>query len=71
MYSQPEAPLSPKVAFVPRDASVQSVISITRPLDLKPGAPDEFAAKVANTILGGGSQAVSYTHLKQSKLKRL
>lgn len=65
MYSQPEAPLSPKVAFVPRDASVQSVISITRPLDLKPGAPDEFAAKVANTILGGGSQGRLFLNLRE------
>lgn len=65
MYSQPEAPLSPKVAFVPRDAAVQSVISITRPLDLKPGAPDEFAAKVANTILGGGSQGRLFLNLRE------
>lgn len=65
MYSQPEAPLSPKVAFVPRDAAVQSVISITRPLDLKPGAADEFAAKVANTILGGGSQGRLFLNLRE------
>lgn len=65
MYSQPEAPLSPKVAFVPRDAAVQSVISISRPLDLKPGAPDEFAAKVANTILGGGSQGRLFLNLRE------
>jgi predicted Zn-dependent peptidase len=65
MYSQPEAPLSPKVAFVPRDASVQSVISITRPIDLKPGAPDGFAASVANTVLGGGSQGRLFLNLRE------
>lgn len=65
MYSQPEAPLSPKVAFVPRDAAVQSVISVTRPIDLKPGASDEFAAKVANTVLGGGSQGRLFLNLRE------
>lgn len=65
IYSQPEAPLSPKVAFVPRDASVQSVISITRPIDLKPGAPDGFAASVANSILGGGSQGRLFLNLRE------
>lgn len=64
-YVQPEAPLSPKVAFVPRDAAVQSVISVTRPIDLKPGASDEFAAKVANTILGGGSQGRLFLNLRE------
>lgn len=65
MYSQPSAPLSPKVAFVPRDAAVQSVISITAPIDLKPGASDEFAAKVANTVLGGGSQGRLFLNLRE------
>lgn len=65
VYVQPEAPLSPKVAFVPRDAAVQSIINVTRPIDLKPGAPDEFAAKVANTILGGGSQGRLFLNLRE------
>jgi len=65
MYSEPTAPMSPKVAFVPRDAAVQSVISITAPIDLKPGAADEFAAKVANTVLGGGSQGRLFLNLRE------
>lgn len=65
MYSSPSAPLSPKVAFVPRDAAVQSVISVTAPVVLKPGAPDEFAAKVANTVLGGGSQGRLFLNLRE------
>lgn len=65
MYSQPSAPLSPKVAFVPREAAVQSVISITAPIELKPGASDEFAAKVANTVLGGGSQGRLFLNLRE------
>ena len=65
LYSQPVAPLSPKLAFVPREAAVQSVISVTAPIDLKPGAPDEFAAKVANTVLGGGSQGRLFLNLRE------
>lgn len=65
IYVQPSAPMSPKVAFVPRDAAVQSVINVTAPIDLKPGAPDEFAAKVANTILGGGSQGRLFLNLRE------
>lgn len=65
IYNTPEAPLSPKVAFVPRDAAVQSTINVTRPIDLKPGSPDEFAAKVANTILGGGSQGRLFLNLRE------
>ena len=65
MYSQPSAPLSPKVAFVPREAAVQSVISITAPVELKPGTTDEFAAKVANTVLGGGSQGRLFLNLRE------
>lgn len=65
IYVQPSAPLSPKVAFVPRDGAVQSVISVTAPIDLKPGAPDEFAAKVANTVLGGGSQGRLFLNLRE------
>lgn len=64
-YSEPQAPLSPKVAFAPRDGAVQSVISITAPVDLKPGTTDEFAAKVANTVLGGGSQGRLFLNLRE------
>ncbi|GAA4448420.1 pitrilysin family protein [Rurimicrobium arvi] len=65
VYSPVEAPLSPKVAFVPREGAVQSVISITSPIELKPGGQDEFAAKVANTVLGGGSQGRLFLNLRE------
>jgi predicted Zn-dependent peptidase len=65
MYADIEAPISRKIAFVPRDGAVQSVISVTAPIDLKPGASDEFAAKVANTILGGGSQGRLFLNLRE------
>lgn len=64
-YAEVDAPISRKIAFVPREGAVQSVISVTAPIDLKPGAPDEFAAKVANTILGGGSQGRLFLNLRE------
>lgn len=52
-----EAPVPPKgrnVAFANKDDAVQSVIRITYPVDLKPGADDLVKARVMNNILGGG-----------------
>lgn len=48
------APAGNKVVFVPLKDAVQSTISVTYPVDLQPGADDALAARVMNTILGGG-----------------
>jgi predicted Zn-dependent peptidase len=64
-YSNPQAPATRKVAFVPRDAAVQSVINVTYPLDLKPGTPDVIKARVANSILGGGSNGRLFLNLRE------
>lgn len=53
-YSTPQKPSETKVAFVNKPGAVQSVISITNAIDLKLGDEDEIAAKVMNSILGGG-----------------
>ncbi|GAA4459353.1 hypothetical protein GCM10023093_00180 [Nemorincola caseinilytica] len=55
-----------KLAFAPRTAAVQSVFSVTYPIsDLKPGQPDVIKAKVANTILGGGSQGRLFQNIRE------
>ena len=54
-----------KVAFAPRVAAVQSVVSVTYPVDLKPGTADVVKARVANTILGGGSQGRLFLDLRE------
>jgi len=41
--------------FVDKPGAVQSVISISHTVSLKPGHPDEITLKVLNAILGGGS----------------
>lgn len=45
----------PRIAMVDRAASVQSMIKIGYPVNLKIGDPDYIKARVANTILGGGT----------------
>ncbi len=67
-YTMPEgsgATKQTKVAFAPRVGSVQSVISVTYAVDLKPGTPDVIKAKVANTILGGGSAGRLFTGIRE------
>jgi zinc protease len=53
-FSNPLPPTGNKVVFVPLDGAVQSVISVTHPIDYKPGSSDAAAASVMNSILGGG-----------------
>lgn len=45
-------PDSTQVAFVHRPGAVQSVVTITYPVELKPGSPNAIKARLANTILG-------------------
>ncbi|HRO42832.1 MAG TPA: pitrilysin family protein, partial [Flavipsychrobacter sp.] len=64
-YSNPAPPAARRVVFVPRDAAVQSVINVTYPVDLKPGTPDVIKARVANSILGGGSNGRLFLNLRE------
>jgi len=54
-FERPEAPDKPVVAFVDKAGAVQSVISITYPVNLKPGTEDVIVTNVLNTLLGSGS----------------
>ncbi|MFT6336503.1 MAG: zinc protease [Saprospiraceae bacterium] len=53
-YSAPEEVKGANVAFANKDGAVQSVIRITYPINLKPGADDQIKSSVMNSILGGG-----------------
>lgn len=53
-YQSPVAPPANKVAFAHRDGASQSVISVTYPVEMKPGSPDAIKAGVMNSVLGGG-----------------
>ena len=64
-YSNPTAPSTTSVAFVPREAAVQSVINVTYPIDLQPGTPDVVKARVTNSMLGGGSNGRLFLNLRE------
>ena len=64
-YTTAAMPTQPRVIVVPRDAAVQSVMNVTYPIDLKPGSPDVIKAKVANSILGGGSNGRLFLNLRE------
>lgn len=64
-YQQPREPGKTYVALVDRPASVQSVINISYPVDLKPGPPDAISARVLNQILGGGSSGRLFRNLRE------
>lgn len=53
-YNLPQRPTGSQVRFAEKEGAVQSLINITYPVDLKPGAQDGIAASLMNSILGGG-----------------
>lgn len=53
-YTVPKPPDKTEVVFVDRPNSVQSVIDVTYPVQIKIGDEDEISANVMNTVLGGG-----------------
>jgi len=55
-------------AIAHKDASTQSTISVSYPIDLKPGTPDALKVSVMNSILGGGSfSARLFQNLREDK----
>ena len=52
-HGLPRAPEKTQVDFVSKPGAVQSVISITYPVELQPGQPDVIRARLANAVLGG------------------
>lgn len=66
-HKNPKAPLVRKVALVDRPASVQSVINITYPIDLKIGSDDAIKVQILNQILGGGSASRLFQNLREDK----
>lgn len=65
--SMPTNPTQNTVHLVNRASSVQSVIEISKVVDLKPESADHMAIRVMNQILGGGSSARLFRNLRETK----
>ncbi|GAB3202929.1 putative Zn-dependent peptidase [Pontibacter aydingkolensis] len=65
-YDLPQQPSQTQVVVVDRPSSVQSVLTLTNPIDLKPGAPNAVAASLMNNILGGGMDARLFKNLRET-----
>ncbi|MCL6099516.1 MAG: insulinase family protein, partial [Bacteroidetes bacterium] len=66
-YATPKAPIVDKVCLVDRENSVQSVISVCYPIELKNGSEDVIKASVANLILGGSATGRLFMNLREAK----
>ena len=65
-YTIPPSGSVTRVALAQRDAAVQSVFNVTYPVTLEPGQPEVIKAKVANAVLGGGSQGRLFLNLRET-----
>ncbi len=65
-YKAPQPPAKTQVVLVDRPSSVQSVLSFTSPVALKPGADDVIPAQLMNTILGSGMDARLFKNLRET-----
>ena len=65
VYFMPNSPAATRVAFVPKEGAVQSVINVTYPIYLRPGNEDVIKARVANAILGSGSDGRLFLNLRE------
>jgi zinc protease len=66
-FEKPSKPGMAKVDFVNKTGAVQSVINITYPVDMRPGAPDVIKASVANTLLGGFFSSRLNANIREDK----
>lgn len=64
-YKQPTPPAKTYVALVDRPNSVQSVISVAYPVNLKTGSQEAIKARVLNQILGGSFSARLMQNLRE------
>ena len=64
-FAVPKAPEKTFVALVDRPSSVQSIINITYPVELKVGSEDVIKVRVMNQILGGSFSARLNQNLRE------
>jgi len=66
-YKKPSPTTKNEVGLVDRSSSVQTVIDIAQPIDLKLGDQEYISSRVLNQIFGGGSSARLFMNLREDK----
>jgi len=66
-YNEPAPAAKNAVGLVDRSSSVQTVINIAQPIDLKLGDDAYIASRVLNQIFGGGSSSRLFMNLREDK----
>lgn len=66
-YNKPAPASKNAVGLVDRSSSVQTVIDIAQPIDLKLGDEDYISSRVLNQIFGGGSSSRLFMNLREDK----
>jgi predicted Zn-dependent peptidase len=64
-YPVPQDPAHTMVTVVDRPSAVQTNVTITTPIVLKPGQADNFPVKIMNQILGGGMSGWLFQDLRE------
>ncbi|MEM6398523.1 MAG: pitrilysin family protein, partial [Bacteroidota bacterium] len=63
----PESPYGPKISFVHRPGSVQSIIRIGHPVFLKPGDKDNLGANLLSSVFGSAFNGRLFKNLREDK----
>ncbi|MFN9689704.1 MAG: M16 family metallopeptidase [Bacteroidota bacterium] len=66
-FVDPTPPAANQVYFYDKNDAVQTVLSLTYPLNLEPGAADITAVTVMNQIFGGGSSSRLFKNIREDK----
>lgn len=66
-FKNPASPESTKVVFVNKPGATQSIINVTYPVYLKTSDKDRMAARLMNSILGGGGRGRLFRNLREDK----
>lgn len=66
-YSMPSRVPTTVVGLVDRSASVQTVIDVVQPVQLKIGDENYISSRLLNQILGGGSSSRLFMNLREDK----
>lgn len=66
-YKLPKLPSQNVMAIVNRPASVQTVLSISYPIELMPGSENVIKASVMNQIFGGSSASRLFKNIREDK----